>query len=110
MAEEPQGIPIRDIPPGTVTDYGDYVVGNVNGQYFALTRWCGHRRGDLAHGTIDEQGCLVCPVHGARYDVGSGRTLSGPTFTGGRAIKRLMNLRPLRRGTVEVRCNILYVR
>jgi nitrite reductase/ring-hydroxylating ferredoxin subunit len=32
----------------------------------------------LADGTIDEDGCLVCPWHGATYDVGSGRMTRGP--------------------------------
>lgn len=66
-----------DLPPGTVTGSGEYAVGN-NGDYFAVTRRCRHLRADLADGTIDADGCLVCPWHGATYDVESGRMTRGP--------------------------------
>ena len=66
-----------DLPPGTVTGSGGYAVGN-NGDYFAVTRRCRHLRADLAGGTIDADGCLVCPWHGAKYDVDSGRMTRGP--------------------------------
>ena len=66
-----------ELPPGSVTGSGEYAVGN-NGDYFAVTRRCRHLRADLADGTIDEDGCLVCPWHGAKYDVDSGRMTRGP--------------------------------
>jgi len=65
------------LPPGTVTGSGGYAVGN-NGDYFSVTRRCRHLRADLADGTIDADGCLVCPWHGATYDVNSGRMTRGP--------------------------------
>jgi len=70
-------IPARDVPPGTVTGAGNYAVGN-NGDYFAVSRRCRHLRADLAEGSLDEQGCLICPWHQARYDVTTGRMLRGP--------------------------------
>jgi nitrite reductase/ring-hydroxylating ferredoxin subunit len=69
--------PESDLPPGTVTGSGEYAVGN-NGDYFAVSRRCRHLRADLAEGTIDADGCLVCPWHGAKYDVDSGRMTRGP--------------------------------
>ena len=66
-----------ELPPGSVTGSGEYAVGN-NGDYFAVTRRCRHLRADLADGTIDADGCLVCPWHGAKYDVDSGRMTGGP--------------------------------
>jgi nitrite reductase/ring-hydroxylating ferredoxin subunit len=33
---------------------------------------------DLANGSIDRAGCLVCPWHGARFDVVTGRMTRGP--------------------------------
>ena len=66
-----------ELPPGSVTGSGEYAVGN-NGDYFAVTRRCRHLRADLADGTIDADGCLVCPWHGAKYDVESGRMTRGP--------------------------------
>lgn len=65
------------LPPGTITGSAEYAVGN-NGDYFAVTRRCRHLRADLAGGTIDADGCLVCPWHGAAYDVNSGRMTRGP--------------------------------
>ena len=41
----------------------DYAVGN-NGNYFAVGRKCRHLRADPAGGSIDEDGCLVCPGTG----------------------------------------------
>jgi nitrite reductase/ring-hydroxylating ferredoxin subunit len=60
-----------------VTGSGAYAVGN-NGDYFAVSRRCRHLRADLAGGSIDADGCLVCPWHGATYDVDSGRMTRGP--------------------------------
>ena len=67
-----------DLPPGTVTGAGRYAVGNAAGRYFAVTRRCRHLGADLAGGSIDESGCLVCPWHRSAYDVGTGRMVRGP--------------------------------
>ncbi len=39
---------------------------------------CPHTGGPLHLGQIEE-GCLVCPWHGARFDVSGGQAVSGPT-------------------------------
>ncbi len=70
-------VPVSDVPPGSVTGSGPYAVGN-NGDYFAVGRRCRHLRADLADGSIDAEGCLVCPWHGAAYDVRTGRMTRGP--------------------------------
>jgi 3-phenylpropionate/trans-cinnamate dioxygenase ferredoxin component len=62
-----------DLPPGKVVGVGRYAVGNVGGRYFAVTRRCRHLGADLAGGSIDENGCLVCPWRRSAYDVGTGR-------------------------------------
>jgi nitrite reductase/ring-hydroxylating ferredoxin subunit len=69
--------PASEIPAGTVTRSGRYAVGN-NGDYFAVTRKCRHLGGELDQGTIGHDGCLVCPLHGASYDVKTGRMMRGP--------------------------------
>lgn len=38
---------------------------------------CSHRGGPLHEGTVVD-GCLVCPWHGARFDLGTGDVCSGP--------------------------------
>src|SRR2546430_16077887 len=67
-----------DLAPGKVMGVGRYAVGNAGGRYFAVTRRCRHLGADLAGGSIDENGCLVCPRHRSAYDVGTGRMVRGP--------------------------------
>ena len=47
--------------------------------YRAAQRWCPHQRGDLADGVVS-RGHLICPVHGWRFDVATGR-LDGSSET-----------------------------
>lgn len=109
--------PAADVPAGTVTGAGRYAVGNLGdkGGYFAVTRRCRHLRADLAGGSIDENGCLVCPWHQASYDVRSGRMLRGPqgVFAKvpglGWSFRMLTAVLPLGRGSVTERDGDLYV-
>jgi nitrite reductase/ring-hydroxylating ferredoxin subunit len=100
-------VPAASVPEGTVTSVGEYAVGN-NGEYFAVGRKCRHLRADLAGGTIDADGCLVCPWHASKYDVLTGLMVRGPQgvyakIPGlGWAFKTLTKVIPLKRGTVEL--------
>ena len=100
-------IPATEVPPGSVTGAGEYAVGN-NGEYFAVGRKCRHLRADLAEGTNDADGSLVCPWHQAKYDVSTGAMTRGPQgvfakIPGlGAAFIALTKAWPLRRGTVTV--------
>ena len=116
MAEERVG-PAAELPPGTVTGVGRWAVGNSNGEYFAVTRRCRHLFADLANGRVDKRdGCLVCPWHGSKYDVHTGRMVRGPQgvfakIPGlGPAYKALTKVVPLGRGEVLERDGTLYVR
>ncbi|QNN54084.1 Rieske (2Fe-2S) protein [Nocardioides mesophilus] len=71
-------IPARDLPPGTVRRVGDWAVGNRDGELFGVSRRCRHQLADLSEGSIDADGCLVCPWHQSRYDVESGEMVEGP--------------------------------
>jgi nitrite reductase/ring-hydroxylating ferredoxin subunit len=88
-----------------VTGVGAYAVGN-NGDYFAVSRKCRHLRADLASGSIDADGCLVCPWHQSKYDVKTGRMVQGPQgvfakIPGlGAGFMALTKVLPLRRGKV----------
>ena len=107
--------PASDLTPGTVTGVGRYAVGNADGELFAVTRRCRHLGADLADGTIDEEGCLVCPWHGAKYDVETGRMVRGPQgifakIPGlGLAFKMFTGILPLGRGKVAETDGTLYV-
>src|SRR5258707_13603367 len=78
MSAEQRVGSVADLPPGKVVGVGRYAVGNAGGRYFAVTRRCRHLGADLAGGSIDENGCLVCPWHRSAYDVGTGRMVRGP--------------------------------
>jgi nitrite reductase/ring-hydroxylating ferredoxin subunit/uncharacterized membrane protein len=49
-----------------------------NGRIHALAETCAHLGGPLAEGTI-EGDSIVCPWHGSRYALDSGRVLDGPS-------------------------------
>jgi nitrite reductase/ring-hydroxylating ferredoxin subunit len=116
MAKEIRVGPLSDIPPGTVMGSGRWAVGNRDGELFAVSRRCRHLFADLGNGSIDEQGCLVCPWHASTYDVESGRMLRGPQGVFAKipgldpAFIALTKALPLSRGRVEVRDGIVYVK
>ena len=71
-------IPARDLPPGAVRKVGPWTVGTSKGEPFAVSSRCRHQFADLSGGSVDADGCLVCPWHGARYDVHTGAMVKGP--------------------------------
>ena len=95
---------------------GRYAVGNADGELFAVTRRCRHLGADLANGSVDREGCLVCPWHGARYDVATGRMTRGPQgffakIPGSDAGYRLLTrVLPLGRGVLVEREGTVFVR
>ena len=115
MTSETRVGPASDLPPGKVTGAGIWAVGNVDGEYFAVTRRCRHLFADLANGHIANDGCLVCPWHGSKYDVRSGRMVRGPQGAFAKVpglsegFKALTKVVPLGRGEVVERDGILYV-
>jgi nitrite reductase/ring-hydroxylating ferredoxin subunit len=115
MSAEIEIGPADELPPGTVAGAGPYAVVNVGGEVFAVSRRCRHLRADLAGGTVDDQGRLVCPWHQAAYDVSTGRMVRGPqgVFAKvpglGLMYRSLTKVLPLRRGRVSEREGCLYV-
>ena len=68
-----------EVPTGNgVRQVGQWAVGRSNGEVFAVSRRCRHQLADLSQGTVDADGCLVCPWHQSRYDVRTGEMVSGP--------------------------------
>jgi nitrite reductase/ring-hydroxylating ferredoxin subunit len=116
MAYETPAGAAADIPPGMVRGAGRFAVGNDGGERFAVTRRCRHLLADLARGTIDDEGCLVCPWHGSRYNTETGQMVSGPQgfydkipgLEGG--LKALTHFLPLGVGEVIERDGQLSVR
>jgi nitrite reductase/ring-hydroxylating ferredoxin subunit len=50
---------------------------NVGGCYYALDDRCSHMGGPLGEGRLDGV-AVICPWHGARFDVRSGAVLAPP--------------------------------
>ena len=44
----------------------------------AVSRRCRHQLADLSEGSIDADGCLVCPWHGSAFDLEDGQPRRGP--------------------------------
>ena len=76
---------VGEIAPGKakqVTVNGRKVgVYNVNGTYYAMEDTCTHRGAPLSEGEC-EGTVVICPWHGAQFDVTSGSHLSPPALRG----------------------------
>lgn len=73
--------------PGETTSVFDAVtdaailVCNLDGTFYALEDRCSHEDFELSAGPLDaEHGVLTCVLHGAEFDVRSGRALCGPAY------------------------------
>jgi len=115
MTTETRVGPVDELPAGKVTGAGRWAVGNTGDDRFAVGRRCRHLRADLGGGSIDANGCLVCPWHQATYDVHTGRMLRGPQgiyakIPGLEAVEKgITAIAPLRRGAVTEHDGTLYV-
>jgi 3-phenylpropionate/trans-cinnamate dioxygenase ferredoxin subunit len=77
--------PVDELPPGSVkiVRAGSVAVGvyNLDGEYYAIEDRCSHDDGPLAEGEFDaEEAVVICPRHGSKFDIRSGRPLSLPAF------------------------------
>ena len=78
MADRPS-VPTRSLPAGSVGRAGPWTVAHRrDGQVRAVSSRCRHQLADLSKGTVGKDGCLVCPWHGAKYDLDSGSMVEGP--------------------------------
>ena len=55
----------------------EILVANVEGRYYAMGRLCTHAKGNLAEGSL-EDGIVTCPRHGSKFDVRTGKLVTGP--------------------------------
>jgi nitrite reductase/ring-hydroxylating ferredoxin subunit len=75
---------IAEISPGSMKRVRafdqDVLLSNVDGKIYATSNRCGHSNAGLARGAL--QGKIVtCPLHGARFDVTTGKNLSAPQLS-----------------------------
>ena len=60
-------------------DEQSIVVFNIGGQYYAIADLCSHDDGPLGDGEISGME-VICPRHGARFDLRTGKVLSLPAI------------------------------
>jgi len=70
-----------DIKLGTMNKFEingkEIVISNLAGKYFAINNKCTHMNGDLSKGKL-EGNIVTCPKHGSKFDVTTGKAISGP--------------------------------
>ncbi|MGV3721899.1 MAG: Rieske 2Fe-2S domain-containing protein [Actinomycetota bacterium] len=75
------------------------MIARQHGRVYALAQNCAHLGGPLSEGELEE-GSVVCPWHGSRFDLATGRALDGPT-----AYPQPCLETRVRGGQIEVRAN-----
>jgi len=55
----------------------EFLIANVNNNYYAIRNRCTHAGGDLSKGSL-EGSIVTCPRHGSKFDVTTGKVVSGP--------------------------------
>jgi 3-phenylpropionate/trans-cinnamate dioxygenase ferredoxin subunit len=72
---------VKDLPPGerlfVEIDQYTLVVFNIVGEYYAIADVCSHDGGPVGDGDLDGWE-IICPRHGARFDIRTGKVLALP--------------------------------
>ena len=77
--------PLEELPPGEMklVEAGLVRVGvyNCGGELYAIEDRCSHDDGPVCLGVWDEEACtVICPRHGAQFDLETGKALSLPAY------------------------------
>jgi 3-phenylpropionate/trans-cinnamate dioxygenase ferredoxin subunit len=100
MAEWVKVATLEECPPGSLRPVmlgsDPVVLANVDGTVHAVRDRCTHEEFPLSDGDL-EGNILVCPYHGARFDVSSG------------AARGLPAVRPVKTYPVEIREDGIYI-
>jgi 3-phenylpropionate/trans-cinnamate dioxygenase ferredoxin component len=77
--------PVEELSPGEmkIVTAGSVSVGvyNLDGAYYAIEDRCSHDDGPLCEGEFDpETGVVICPRHGANFDIRTGEALTLPAY------------------------------
>ena len=75
--------PVSALPPGerihVDSDAGGILVFNFEGRYYAIENLCSHDGGDLDGADLEDDE-IICPRHGARFCIRTGKVLCAPAF------------------------------
>jgi 3-phenylpropionate/trans-cinnamate dioxygenase ferredoxin subunit len=77
--------PVDELPPGSMklVPAGAVMLGvfNVDGELYAIEDRCSHDDGPLVEGDWEpEEAVVICPRHGSRFDIRTGRALTLPAY------------------------------
>jgi 3-phenylpropionate/trans-cinnamate dioxygenase ferredoxin subunit len=72
---------VSDVPKGTMKSYSvdgkQVCISNIDGKIYAINNVCTHADGNLSKGKL-EGNIVICPNHGSKFDVTTGKCMSGP--------------------------------
>lgn len=75
---------VTDIPLGEMAafeiSHTEFVIAHTKDGFFAVVDECSHDSAPISEGEIDE-GEIVCPRHGARFDLKTGAVTAPPALT-----------------------------
>ena len=75
--------PTEELPNGErlflEVDDLSIVLLNYEGQYYAIADLCTHDDGPLGEGEVEDH-AIICPRHGARFDIRTGEVLALPAI------------------------------
>ena len=73
----------QDLEAGKLVDAGGQTIAifDLGGNYYAIENTCPHRGGPLAEGEMDGEE-VICPWHGARFNIKTGAVLAPPAPQG----------------------------
>ena len=74
-----------DVPEGSMVHVEaaglELLLANVAGRFYAVGDRCGHEGARLSAGRLDGT-VVTCPAHASRFDIVTGKNLSGPVMAG----------------------------
>lgn len=74
---------VDEIPTGKMkhveTEGNEILVANVDGKFHALCDRCAHMNAPLSMGNLNGD-AVTCPMHGARFDVKTGKKIAEPVL------------------------------
>lgn len=83
MAEWVNVAPMSEFRPGSrrTVEIEDVtiIVFNLEGEYYAIEDLCTHDYSPLSGGDIEGEE-IICPRHGARFDIKTGEALTAPAY------------------------------
>jgi nitrite reductase/ring-hydroxylating ferredoxin subunit len=74
---------VDEIPSGNMKHVEfngkEIMIANLDGKFYALNDRCSHTNAPLSMGHI-QGNVITCPMHGARFDITTGKKVSDPEF------------------------------